>query len=372
MAKETTSHTWTRAVSEEVGARSRQPDVTGALELDLIRRRLEEESLKASTAGRESNPLDDLVFLPANLTRMVIDPYREPCSTVTEICGRFARHPMQMQMPLIVGPLAFRSASENGKEAIRAACEQCGIAYTVEGSDSLPENGSCVLRVPGTDQGLEAAQRASASAVEISFDRKSDNSDQHQFADTIAAVRKKVDGQIPIGLSLGPENVRENVVRAVEARADFLVLDLVPVETDSEPAGDDELQTPRLSALSSAVVALRKQGHEETIPIICRGGIRNGADVARIISIGCAAAVLDHTALIAISESPVSTIPSASQKSSDDQAESLARALKATSHEITLVARACGKTDIHNLEPEDLRALSLAAATAAGVPIVGQ
>ena len=33
--------------------------------------------------------------------------------------------------------------------------------------------------------------------------------------------------------------------------------------------------------------------------------------------------------------------------------------------------RCTGKTDIHNLEPEDLRAISVATATAAGIPLAG-
>ena len=36
-----------------------------------------------------------------------------------------------------------------------------------------------------------------------------------------------------------------------------------------------------------------------------------------------------------------------------------------------MMARCTGKTDIHNLEPEDLRSISLATARAAGIPLVG-
>ena len=31
--------------------------------------------------------LDDLVFLPANLSRLVIDPYREACKINTDLAG---------------------------------------------------------------------------------------------------------------------------------------------------------------------------------------------------------------------------------------------------------------------------------------------
>ncbi len=39
--------------------------------------------------------------------------------------------------------------------------------------------------------------------------------------------------------------------------------------------------------------------------------------------------------------------------------------------EIQMLARACGKADVHDLEPEDLRALTLEASAITGMPLVG-
>jgi hypothetical protein len=36
-----------------------------------------------------------------------------------------------------------------------------------------------------------------------------------------------------------------------------------------------------------------------------------------------------------------------------------------------MLARACGKADVHDLEPEDLRALTLESSAIAGLPLVG-
>jgi hypothetical protein len=36
-----------------------------------------------------------------------------------------------------------------------------------------------------------------------------------------------------------------------------------------------------------------------------------------------------------------------------------------------MFARACGKSDVHHLEPEDLRALTLEASVITGVPLAG-
>jgi hypothetical protein len=39
--------------------------------------------------------------------------------------------------------------------------------------------------------------------------------------------------------------------------------------------------------------------------------------------------------------------------------------------ECQTIARACGKSKVHNLEPEDLCALTIEAAAMAGVPLAG-
>ncbi|TGR16162.1 FMN-binding glutamate synthase family protein, partial [Mesorhizobium sp. M8A.F.Ca.ET.202.01.1.1] len=49
----------------------------------------------------------------------------------------------------------------------------------------------------------------------------------------------------------------------------------------------------------------------------------------------------------------------------------LANYLKVMTLEAQTIARACGKNHLHNLEPEDLCALSIEAAAMAGVPLAG-
>jgi glutamate synthase domain-containing protein 2 len=45
--------------------------------------------------------------------------------------------------------------------------------------------------------------------------------------------------------------------------------------------------------------------------------------------------------------------------------------LKTVNMELTTIARACGKQDVHHLEKEDLVALTVEAAAMAGVPLAG-
>ena len=55
----------------------------------------------------------------------------------------------------------------------------------------------------------------------------------------------------------------------------------------------------------------------------------------------------------------------------DAAAERVANWLHATTSEIQILARACGKRDVHDLEPEDLRALTLEASLITGLPLAG-
>ena len=45
--------------------------------------------------------------------------------------------------------------------------------------------------------------------------------------------------------------------------------------------------------------------------------------------------------------------------------------LQALSAEASIMARCTGKTDVHNLEPEDLRAITIPTAEATSVPLAG-
>src|SRR5262249_10082425 len=45
---------------------------------------------------------DDLTFIPGTLTRIPLEGYRERCSSRTVLGTRFARNPIELEMPLMV------------------------------------------------------------------------------------------------------------------------------------------------------------------------------------------------------------------------------------------------------------------------------
>jgi len=59
-------------------------------------------------------------------------------------------------------------------------------------------------------------------------------------------------------------------------------------------------------------------------------------------------------------------------RSEEERARGIVNIVKASNGEASMMARCTGKTNLHNLEPEDLRALCIAAAEATGIPLVGK
>ena len=119
---------------------------------------------------------------------------------------------------------------------------------------------------------------------------------------------------------------------------------------------------PRIDVLAEAIEALRAINREEDIDLIYFGGVRGGADAAKALAMGASAVMIGEAALIAAG---------AGESDAEHVAESVSGFVEATLMEASMLTRCCGKTDVHNLEPEDLRSLTVETSRATGVPLVG-
>ena len=141
----------------------------------------------------------------------------------------------------------------------------------------------------------------------------------------------------------------------------------------------------------------------DDIDLVVAGGIRNGGDIAKGIALGAKAVAIGHSALMALNcnkEIPgvtdyegtvgvpagqcyhchtgrcpvgITTQDPELRKRLDveEAAERVYNFLHTLTLEVQMLARACGKTNIHSLEPEDLCALTVEAAAMAKVPLAG-
>ncbi len=224
-------------------------------------------------------------------------------------------------------------------------------------------------------------------------------------------LREATQWQVPIYIKVGATRVSNDVKLAVEAGADVVVVDgMVGGTAASQDVFMEHTGIPTLAAVRLAAEALRDVGMEEKVQLIVSGGIRTGADVAKALALGADAVSIGMAALVALGcNSSSALIDGVEVDVTEDYARlgtapgychhmqtgrcpvgittqdpvlerrldaevgarRVTNYLKTLVMELTTLARACGKSNVHNLEPEDLVALNVEAAAMAGVPLAG-
>ena len=227
----------------------------------------------------------------------------------------------------------------------------------------------------------------------------------------IAQLREITDWQVPIYVKIGASRVANDVKLAVKSGADVVVLDGMQGGTAaSQQVFIEHTGIPTLPALRQAVEAFEEMKVLGQVQLVISGGIRTGADVAKALALGADAVAIGQGVLMALgcnnrhygAETERVDCTSDYQKldtapgfchhchtgqcpvgiTTQDEvlerrltAEEGSRRLKnyfqVLAMELTTLARACGKSDVHHLEREDLVALTVEAAAMAKVPLAG-
>lgn len=218
----------------------------------------------------------------------------------------------------------------------------------------------------------------------------------------IEELREATDWQVPIFVKMGASRVFDDVKLAAKAGADVIVVDGMEGGTGASPAIlQEHTAIPTLAAVCEARAALEDCGLYGEVQLIIAGGIRDGVDAAKAMALGADAVYIGTAALIALNcnkalymddyhalgtepgychhchtgRCPVGVTtqdPELMERLDiDAAAERVANFLRAMTLEIQMLARACGKSDVHHLEPEDMAALSLEASAICGIPLAG-
>jgi glutamate synthase domain-containing protein 2 len=228
----------------------------------------------------------------------------------------------------------------------------------------------------------------------------------------IEELREATDWSVPVYVKIGATRVDHDVKLAVAAGADVVVVDGMQGGTAAtQDVFIEHAGIPTLPAVRMAAEALRDIGMRDEVQLVVSGGIRSGADVAKALALGADAVSIGVAALLALGcnsatyrndagtsvdvsadyaalgATPgtcahchtgccpvgITTQDTALEARLDPvrAATAVANYLRALTMEVTALARACGKSSVHHLEPEDLAALTVEAAAMARVPLAG-
>lgn len=389
--------------------------------------------------------LDDLVFLPAVLTRLPLEGYREHCETKSVIGGarpELVSQPLELDIPVYLTSMSFGALGTNAKMALGLGFSRAGSATCTGEGGMLPEEREAstrlIYQMTPSRYGLDLEHLRRADAIEIvigqgakpgtgglllgmkisekvaqmrtlpvgvdqrSAVRHPDFLGGDDLAVKIEEIREATDHRVPIFLKLAACRVREDVKIAAKTGCDAIVVDGAEASTAAAPEFQlDHTGIPTLAAIPAARRALEEIGMYGKVTLVASGGIRGGVDAAKALALGADCVAIGTAALVALGcQSPrhaddyyaLGTAPGAchhchtgrcpegittqdpeleARLDPEEGARRVHNFLNSMVMEMTVIAKSCGKGDVHNLEPEDLRAVSLEASAFTGVPLAG-
>ncbi|MEQ8665420.1 MAG: FAD-dependent oxidoreductase [Rhodospirillales bacterium] len=291
---------------------------------------------------------DDLVFLPANLSRLVIDPYREACRVSVELGDK-----VKLAQPFLVA--GFDDAPKEVRTGVAKGLTDSGAPFI--GREN-PGEGVTWFQL------LEDGDLPSVDAAALIY----------RLGDTFRSVpldRPGGDGQL-LGLAISSSSILEEAFTyALGSDMEICLLD------GSAGLGvrpwAELTNTPNFALARDAVATLRRMNKEEWIDLVWFGGARSGTDAAKMIGLGCRATAFGVQVALATGGRITEDhgIEFSSDRTVEEIADGVANIMKASVGEASMMARCTGKTVLDNLEPEDLRAVTLSTARASGIPLVG-
>jgi len=369
---------------------------------------------------------DDLVIMASQLSRMAIDTYREDCKTRTVLGKRIAKEPLVIETPIMISGMSYGALSKEAKIALAKATSIVGTSINNGEGGLLPEERANsykeVVQILPSRIGFSLRNIEAADALEIvcgigakpglaghlmkekiteeiakfrqlpvgidlhSHPRHGDIYGADDLILKIEELREITEERIPIFIKIAAGRVNEDVKIAAKAGVDGIVVDGMEGGTGAAPLiALNHLGIPTLPALVQATRALEEMGVKDQVSLIVSGGIKDGADVAKALALGADAVAIGTGAMVAMGctvclQCHKGACPwgIGTQKEElrarlniEEASVRVANYIKGMTNELVILTKAAGKTDVHSLEREDVRALTLEASLTTGIPLVG-
>jgi glutamate synthase domain-containing protein 2 len=205
--------------------------------------------------------------------------------------------------------------------------------------------------------------------------------DYREIADRV----RDISGGIPIGFKLSANHIEADIDFALEASADYIILDGRGGGTGAAPLiFRDNISVPTIPALARARRHLDRLQRKD-VTLIITGGLRTPADFAKALALGADGVAVSNSALQAIgclgmrachtNNCPVGIATQRENLRSrlliEQAAERLARFFDASVHLMSTLARACGHTHLDQFSRHDLTTWKREMAQLSGVAYAG-
>ena len=279
----------------------------------------------------------DIQILPA---QMANQPLLDEASVATSVTiGPRAKRPLQLDIPLFVSDMSFGSLSQEAKVALAKGAEMAGTGICSGEGRMLPEeqaensryfyelasamygfNDEALKKVQAFHfKGGQAAKtgtgghlpanKVNAKIAEVrqlspdsatispaTFKNLHTTHDFRQLADHV----REVSGGIPIGFKLSANHIEDDILFAIDASADYIILDGRGGATGAAPLiFRDNISVPTMAALARARNCLDKHGHSD-ISLVITGGLRMAPDFVKAMALGADAIAVANSAIQAV------------------------------------------------------------------------
>ena len=250
---------------------------------------------------------DDLQIMTA---QMATQPLFEDHEVATGlIIGPEAKKPLLLNIPLFVSDMSFGALSQEAKISLATGSAKFGYkeellsrvqafhfkggqgAKTGTGGD-LPgsKNVGKISQVRNIPEGESAISPPTFKDLHTPQDFK-------RFADRV----REISGGIPIGFKLSANHIEKDIQFALDASADYIILDGRGGATGAAPAMfRDHISVPTIPALARARRYLDEQGASGRVTLIITGGLRVPIDFVKALALGADGVAISNSAMQAI------------------------------------------------------------------------
>lgn len=364
----------------------------------------------------------DIQILPAQFARK---PLMEHVDVGTElVIGPSARKPLRMEIPIFVSDMSFGALSEEAKIALARGAEIAGTGICSGEGGMLPEEQQSNSRylyelasarfgyreeilkdvqafhfkggqgaktgtgghLPGSKVTGKIAEvrglgEGEAAVSPPTFEDLVTARDFRRFADRV----REIAGGIPVGFKLSANHIEDDIAFALEAGADYIILDGRGGGTGAAPLiFRDNISVPTIPALARARRCLDAANRHD-VTLIITGGLRTAADFAKAMALGADGIAIANSAMQAIGcvaarMCNTNNCPAgiATQKPElrglidvDEAANRLARYLEASVHLMTVLARTCGHDRLCLFDTNDITTWKREMADLSGIGFAG-